>query len=420
LSGTITHEWESADKKRIGLTGETMKNPFTNLLRKTRSRNQIYIVAAYRFAALLVEAVLSAVLVSSGYYRISPFILFMIAIVEAIFMSVLPFFLTRKIYKYAVFSLLIIDILVCVFLIMFSGATSSPFVLYSLAPVLTAALIFGKKTTAILSAFVMIAVIISHIFNPYYPYAHQTDFMSHISIYIAAICLVAILPFVVNANLRQNLERENIKQERQRLSREIHDGVAQTLYALTWQAQQVRHRLVQANADGEDIQKLEQLATKARRDIVESLEVLRNFESQGNFVSLLREKLQNLKQESGIEYTLKIPPIDFKLDGKTEFEILRVFQEALINIKKHAEAKNINVSLKHEDGNVELNITDDGRGFDSRQYYENGEKIKGHHGLGVMRDRVISLNGQFRISSSVGKGTIINIVIPTVLDSHGG
>jgi NarL family two-component system sensor histidine kinase YdfH len=269
-----------------------------------------------------------------------------------------------------------------------------------------------KKSTAILAGISVIAIILSHVVNPYYTFILDSRSLTNLSIYFTAVCLAAILPFVVNANLRQHLEHEHIQKERRRLSREIHDGVAQTLLALSWQAQQVRARLIQTNSDGDDIQQMEKLADKARHDIVESLEILRNYESQGNFITLIREQLQNLKQDSKINFTLELPNIDLRLDGKVELEIMHVFQEALMNIKKHSGARSVYVKLKWLDGKLGLNIIDDGQGFDSLAYYQNISKVKGHYGLTVMQERLNSINGQLKITSTPGKGTNINIEVP--------
>jgi signal transduction histidine kinase len=386
-----------------------MNNPFKGISKKTKSRNQI-IVVFYRFITIAIAAVLTLITLPENYFKINPFILFGVAVFEGLALSLIPFFFSHRIGKAAVLSLLGADILICNLLIVFSESTNSPFVLYSLSPVLTAALILDKKSTAILAVILGVLVLLSHVFNPFYTLTINPLTVSTLTIYIVAIGLVAILPFLINVNLKQRLEEDQARQERLKLSREIHDGVAQTLVALSWEFQQVRRRLDQNNTNSDDIQKLEKMAEQATRDIRESIEILRSYESKGSLANLLKDSLLKFKTDSNIDFTLNIVAEDVKLDSKTESETLRVFQEALMNIKKHARADKVKVNLKKTNGNAQIDIIDNGQGFDSRSYLSNG--AKGHYGLTVMQERVHSINGQFRITSAPGKGTEVNIEVP--------
>ncbi len=388
-----------------------MINPFKGLLQQIKSSNQLT-VAAYRFVTLAIAAILIIISSPDSYFKINPFVLLGVACAEALIMLITHLFFVNKVYHIATISSLGLEVVFCILVIVYSGATSSPFILYSLSPVLTAALILNKRSTAILAVLLVSGLFISHIFNPFYNFMINALTVSTQCIYVVATGLVGALPFLINVNLKQRLEDTQARQERLRLSREIHDGVAQTLIALSWQFQQVRRNLAQNNADSDELQKLEKLAAQATRDIRESIEVLRHYESKGNFVSLLRESLENLKKDSNIDFELNVSTDNIRLENNIEAETMRVIQEALINIKKHSGATRVRVNLNKTNGYVLADIIDNGRGFEYSAQKTDKPRLKGHYGLSVMRERMHSINGDLLISSNPGQGTEIHIKIP--------
>jgi signal transduction histidine kinase len=388
-----------------------MKDLFPELSPKIILRNQI-LLGSYRGAAVFIAVLHFLFILPPNFARINPIFLISIALVEGLIITLTPLFISPQVSRKNAVFFLGMDSLVCIFLVMFSGALNSPFILYSLAPVLTAAQTLNKIPTTIITAVMGILIILSHIFNPFYYFKIDPSASSDLSVYIAAVCLAAALPFVLNVNMRQNMEDIQKREERRRLSREIHDGVAQTLIGLSWSVKQVHRRLTQINADGEDIRKLEKLAEKANRDILDALEILRNYEGKGNFISIVKDSLRDLKQEHNIDYLLDTPDDEIKLDGRAELEMTRVFQEALMNIKKHAGAHQVQVKLKRVNGSLQMNIKDDGCGFDFSTLYRHRERIEHHHGLAVMQERMQAIKGQCEVASFPGWGTEVRIEIP--------
>jgi signal transduction histidine kinase len=387
-----------------------MKNLFPVLSPKIVLRNQI-LLGSYRGVAILAAAIQLLFIFPTDYARIHPLFLIGIAGLSGLIITLTPLFFPPQVNTRNAVFFMGMDTLVCIFLVMFSGALNSPFILYSLAPVLTAAQTLNKVPTAIVTAVMGILIVLSHIFNPFYHFKIDPSSISDLSVYIAAVCLAAALPFVLNVNMRQNLEDNQKREERRRLSREIHDGVAQTLIGLSWSVKQVHRRLTRINADGEDIRKLEKLAEKANRDILEALEILRNYQSKG-FIAIVKESLNDLKQDHNIDYLLDVPDSEIMLDGKVELEMTRVFQETLINIKKHAYAHTVQVKLNRRNGALLLNIKDDGCGFDTSSLYREDGRIEHHHGLAVMRERMQSIQGRCQVASFPGWGTEVRIELP--------
>ena len=310
------------------------------------------------------------------------------------------------------YSLLGADIAVCIFLVMVTGGLYSPFLLYTLAPVLTAALLLGSRVTFGIAGLSVVYVIGGHLGNPFFATQLSLPELSYFLIYMIAICLTAILPYLINVNLRQRLQSQDILRERQRLSREIHDGTAQTMSALRWQVQLLRRHLTEKGIDLDETRQLEALAEKAHHDTRESLELLRNYTGNGSFFPYLKDYLKHLSQDSDIDFRLDIETDELHLEAPVELELLRVCQEAVINIRKHSRAHSAQVKVKTVNNHLEVTIADDGCGFDALALYHDGVEAKGH-GLAVMRERAESVGGRLRVLSMPGQGTEVQVEVPS-------
>jgi signal transduction histidine kinase len=309
------------------------------------------------------------------------------------------------------YSILGIDIAVCIFLVVSTGGLYSPFLLYTLTPVLTAALFLSRGITFAITALSGAYVIVAHIANPFFVTQLSLPELSYFFVYIVAASLAAILPYLINVNLRQHLETEDILGERQRLSREIHDGAAQTLSALRWQVQLLRRRLTAMGIELDEVKQLEKLAEKASQDTRESLELLRRYTGDGSFLPHLKGYLEQFGQEGNITFDLDTEDGNLHLEAPIELQLLRICQEALANIRKHSGADHVDVKVKSLDGHLQVSIADDGQGFDALAYYRDGVKSNGH-GLTIMRERAESIGGKLIVLSLPGRGTQIQIEVP--------
>jgi signal transduction histidine kinase len=296
-----------------------------------------------------------------------------------------------------------------------TGAINSPFLLYSLAPVLTAALFLPRLHTGIIAVMLVMMVIASiFIFTTSSGHSLSISF-SKIALYTVTVLLMASLPYLINLNLKYKMEQEQASQERLKLSRELHDGIAQTLHALCWQVQILQHRQATGVVQQKpDLDKLENLAEKARRDILESLALLRNVNENQEISSLntlLQKSLENVKQEHNINYTFKSPAENYAINTHITLEVSRIFQEALVNITNHAQAHHITVEMSRTNNHLELDIVDDGRGFDADAGNHNPAG-QGHYGLQIMKERARAIRGDIRIISQSGQGTRVKIIFP--------
>lgn len=308
-----------------------------------------------------------------------------------------------------------VDILACISLVFLTGGISSPFLLYTLSPILTAALFLRGSITIVIATLSLVYVISSHLANPFFPTQLLLPELSYFTVYIIAVALTAVLPYMININLRQRLHSESIINERQRLSRELHDGVVQTLTMLRWRIQLFKNRFITSLTDFEELNQLEKLVEKARYDASEALDLLHHTTYKGRFMSDLRESLEGLRNANGINIKIKNDCKDIPLDNMAKTEILRICQEALANIRRHSDAKNVCINIGTKNNRFLLSITDDGHGFDPTANNKDNLSSNGY-GLTVMQERAELLNGKLQVVSAPGQGTVVQVEIPLKFD----
>ncbi len=308
-------------------------------------------------------------------------------------------------------SLLIADIVICILLMFSTGGLYSPFLLYTITPVLAAALFLEVKLTFIVAGLSGVYVIGSYLYNPLLPAKLSLAGLTYFSIYMLAVSFTAILPYLVNAKIRQGLQSESIVQERRRFSREIHDGIAQTLTGLRWQVQILRHRLAEMGIKLDEANQLEKMVDEAYHDSRESLELLRNYVAGSSFLTYIRDSLERVKEDTKINFQIDAEKDGVQLDSAVDVELRRICQEALTNVRKHSGAHNVYVAVSPVNNHLKVNIADDGRGFDALAFYNDGVEAKGH-GLTVMHERAASVGGKLRVISLPGHGTEIQLEMP--------
>jgi signal transduction histidine kinase len=365
--------------------------------------------SAYRWLALGIASA-QIFLFPSAYYSLTPPLYLIIAVGAYTLLKTLrPLRWQEK--TSITLALLGLDIVVCFFLVLSTAGLYSPFLLYSLAPVLTAALLLDRGITFGITALSGAYVIGAHLLNPFFPTELFLPELSYFLAYIIAVSLAAALPYLINVNLRQRLQYEDVIQERQRLSRDIHDGIAQTLSALRWQAQLLTRRLRAMGIELEEIKQLEVLTEKARLDTRESIELLRSYNG-GGFMPNLRVYLKQLSRENNLIFQVNSADDELRLGAPAELELMRICQEALSNVKKHSGALHVDIKVKSVDNHFEVSIADDGCGFDALAYYQGGMQQNGGHGLAVMRERAESIGGKLRVLSLPGRGTEVQVEVP--------
>ena len=201
-------------------------------------------------------------------------------------------------------------------------------------------------------------------------------------------------------------------QERERLARELHDGLGQVLGYLNVQAQAIRAQISQGQAT-QAVAALERLAAVAQEAHADVRAFIHDTRPaigvEGGFVAALREYLQRFCRHHGLAMQLGGAEAlgDGALEPAAEVQLLRIVQEALSNVRKHAAAERVRVVLSASDGEVQVEIEDDGCGFDPQ-----AQRPSGCFGLQIMDERAREAGGSLRVFSAPGRGTRISVRLP--------
>jgi PAS domain S-box-containing protein len=213
---------------------------------------------------------------------------------------------------------------------------------------------------------------------------------------------------------RQELFKQQWKmaviEERERMARDMHDNLGQVLGFINFQAQAIQQTL---QKEGIDIvtPKLDQLlgATQtAHAEIREYISSVRTSVSvEKDFITSLKNCIKDFENQAGIQVEQNIT---FELnEGELKpiiwINILNIIREAMNNIRKHANAKRVRLTLTSKDNQLYTVIEDDGNGFDLIQ----NNMIKTKFGLDIMRERATEIGGKIVIESVVGKGCRITL-----------
>jgi signal transduction histidine kinase len=213
---------------------------------------------------------------------------------------------------------------------------------------------------------------------------------------------------------RGQVRRRAIVEERERISRELHDGMAQLLGYVNTKVMAVRLLLGDGKLDAAmgHLQQLEEAARELFSDLRAAILGLRLTTSNGRgLVNTIREFAEKFNRLSDLSVELSFDPEleHFALPAEAELQVLRIIQEALSNARKHADASQAWIIMTQEDGHLDLTIGDDGVGFNPADI--SGDEA-GRFGLTTMRERSEAIGAQFSVDSEPQGGTRISVRIP--------
>lgn len=211
---------------------------------------------------------------------------------------------------------------------------------------------------------------------------------------------------ITNHRLRIENDRLMLLEERNRLARELHDAVTQSLYSSVLLTEALKTQAKKKNLDGVE-QITEQLQLNANQALKEMRLLIHNLRpsilSSVGLTRAIRHRLKAVEERAGIKHQLVVNG-SIALPKHVEETLYFVTQEALNNSLKHAAATQVNVKLSQIGKNLEVSITDNGCGFEFDSLEDGGL------GLVSMKERIHRINGQINISSTPNQGTKINII----------
>ncbi|MFC2032655.1 histidine kinase, partial [Chloroflexota bacterium] len=214
---------------------------------------------------------------------------------------------------------------------------------------------------------------------------------------------------IENARLYQETRDIAVLEERNRMAREIHDSLAQGFAGVVLQLEAAEQAL---DDDTDQVQlhlnKARELARESLSDARRSVWALRpQALEQLRLVEAIDQQIDLFTEDSGIKVDFSISGNNRILSADIEHVLLRIFQESLTNVKKHAEASWVEVILGFKDNMVGLQVRDNGVGFNTDVPTQSG------FGLISMRERAKLIGGTIEINSERGTGTQIEVMIPT-------
>ena len=216
---------------------------------------------------------------------------------------------------------------------------------------------------------------------------------------------------IENARLLNRVLDRAMLEERERIARDLHDGLAQVLGYINMQALAIKKHLASGRPEEarELVGTMEEAARHVYGDIREEIMGLRV--ARNGLAPSLRAYLSGFGRMAGVvpEVRISAAAEALRLPGATEIQLLRIAQEALSNVRKHAGAGSATVSLELAGDALRLEVADDGRGFDPGSPARTGWP---RFGLQTMRERADAVGGSFELSSSPGAGTRIVVRVP--------
>ncbi len=216
---------------------------------------------------------------------------------------------------------------------------------------------------------------------------------------------------VANARLYREVQRLAAYEERERLAREMHDGIAQALTYLKLKAEALQHhagggRWPTVLSGLEDIRRTAVEALGDVRQAIVDLRAAYGRHGEG-FLAHLAEYLHTWSRLNDIEAELVAPDSEIHLEDEAEIQVVRILQEALANVRQHAGAHGVHVRVAEGPEGLVFTVRDDGRGFDSHQVPRDG-----HFGLAGIRERAEAIGGTVDVRSTLGAGTEVVLRLP--------
>ena len=248
-----------------------------------------------------------------------------------------------------------------------------------------------------------------------------TDSALNLQLYVTfaaltTFCLAAIVSErrrgAVELAESQRREGERAAIERQRIARDLHDSVSQSLFSTTLHVRTAQRALEREELDsigplGEELREIGQLTRGALAEMRALIFELRpGALAEEGLVVALAKQASALSAREGLVIEVEGPGERLPLGSVVEAQLYLLGQEAMANVVKHARASSATVRLAAKDDTVSIEVSDDGRGFDPAAV---GRE---HFGLRSMRGRVADLGGRFEVTSALGRGTVLRVEVP--------
>jgi nitrate/nitrite-specific signal transduction histidine kinase len=246
--------------------------------------------------------------------------------------------------------------------------------------------------------------------------SNELDAFSEADLFTAQTLADQLATAIENARLYQQTGQIAVMEERNRMAREIHDTLAQGFTGIILQLEAAEQAL--EDNPVETVSHLNKARSLARGSLNEARRSVWNLRPEAlehlSLVEALGQEVAKFSQSSGIKAQFDASDDQRDMPYEKELALLRICQESLANVRKHAKASEVKVGLTFDTSTITLSIRDNGIGMKTE--IEDGETKPKHRGFGLisMRERTRNLAGTFEVQSEKGKGTLIRATIPLI------
>jgi signal transduction histidine kinase len=221
-------------------------------------------------------------------------------------------------------------------------------------------------------------------------------------------------PAIYNVYLVRRLRERAGALERARFARELHDGAIQSLIAVEMQLDVLRRQSgAQSPIVKVELARIQKLLREEVLKLRELMQAMKSFEVDAErLLAFISDTVERFRRETGIaaEFVSEVERVEMAQKGCRE--LARIVQESLVNVRKHSGAHHVLVRLAQRNGNLQLTVEDDGKGFSFSGRRSDAELATGGIGPAVIRERVHLLAGELAIESTPGHGARLEVRIP--------
>ncbi len=234
--------------------------------------------------------------------------------------------------------------------------------------------------------------------------------------------LLGRLAVIYDVTEKKQAQQEFLKQqwqlavidERERITRDLHDNLGQVLGFINLQAQAIRQELMNEGIDlvYDKLDRLIMATQNMHAEIREYISSVRtSVITERDFITSLKNDISNFEQQTGLSVILHISDasIEKKFDPAVMVNIRNIIREAMNNIRKHAYANEVWISFEIEEEQMVVSIEDDGRGFEVET---KNDKVKNKFGLDIMKERAALIGGGVTVRSEPEKGCRVTVYVP--------
>jgi signal transduction histidine kinase len=222
-----------------------------------------------------------------------------------------------------------------------------------------------------------------------------------------------ISPPLTNVLLHRRLRAQDSAAERARVARELHDGAIQSLIGIDMRLEALRRRKDLSTPADEEVHAVQRLLRGEVMALRELMQALRPIELDANekLADVLAGIVERFRRDSGISARFVLSGEPPSLRPAAALEVVRLVQEALVNVRKHSRADNVLVRLLQDGAQCRVIIEDDGRGFDFDGCLSAGELDALRTGPAIIKERARALGAELAVHSEAGVGARIEVTL---------